>query len=53
VKTTTEDAATVADRANGAALLRRWFEVVWNEWREDLMEELSVPDVVVHGSKRP
>jgi steroid delta-isomerase-like uncharacterized protein len=44
---------TVTDRANGAALLRRWFEVVWNERREDLMEELAAPDVLVHGSSGP
>ena len=44
---------TVADSANGAVLLRRWFEVVWNERREDLMEEISAPDVVVHGSSGP
>jgi len=38
---------------SGAALLRRWFEVVWNERREDLMEDISAPDVIVHGSSGP
>jgi steroid delta-isomerase-like uncharacterized protein len=38
---------------SGAALLRRWFEVVWNQRREDLMEEFAAPDVVVHGSSGP
>jgi steroid delta-isomerase-like uncharacterized protein len=38
---------------SGAALLRRWFEVVWNERREDLMQEISAPDVAVHGSSGP
>src|SRR4030088_1751940 len=37
----------------GAALLRRWFEVVWNERREDLMEELASPNVVTHGVSGP
>ncbi len=36
-----------------AALLRRWFEVVWNERREDLMEELASPNVVTHGVSGP
>jgi steroid delta-isomerase-like uncharacterized protein len=44
---------TVADSANGAALLRRWFEVVWNERREDLMEEFAAPNVVAHGVSGP
>jgi steroid delta-isomerase-like uncharacterized protein len=44
---------TVAASANGAALLRRWFEVVWNERREDLMEEFAEPNVVAHGVSGP
>jgi len=38
---------------DNAALLRRWFEVVWNERREDLMQEISALNVVVHGSSGP
>src|SRR5256885_6462582 len=35
------------------AVLRRWFEEVWNEDREGLMEELAVPNVVFHGVGGP
>jgi steroid delta-isomerase-like uncharacterized protein len=35
------------------AVLRRWFEEVWNEDREDLMEELAEPNVVFHGVGGP
>jgi len=38
---------------NEVAVLRRWFEVVWNEGREDLMEELAAPDVILHGVGGP
>src|SRR5438105_8958064 len=38
---------------DNAAVVRRWFEVVWNEGREDLMEELAVPDVILHGVGGP
>lgn len=37
----------------GSTLLRRWFEEVWNERREDLMEELASQDIVCHGSGGP
>jgi steroid delta-isomerase-like uncharacterized protein len=38
---------------NDIAILRRWFEVVWNEGREDLMEDLAASDVIVHGVGGP
>ncbi len=38
---------------NEIAVLRRWFEVVWNEGREDLMEELAAADCVAHGVAGP
>lgn len=31
------------------ALARRWFEEVWNEGREETIDELLAPDAVVHG----
>lgn len=34
-------------------LLRRWFEGVWNEGREELMEELVAADIVCHGIGGP
>jgi len=38
---------------NGADVLRRWYEGVWIEGREDLMEELAAPDVILHGIGGP
>jgi steroid delta-isomerase-like uncharacterized protein len=38
---------------SGPTLLRRWFEEVWNERRGELMEEISSPDIVCHGTGRP
>jgi len=38
---------------NEVAVLRRWFEVVWNDGREDLMEELAALDVIIHGVGGP
>jgi steroid delta-isomerase-like uncharacterized protein len=38
---------------NEVAVLRRWFEIVWNEGREDLMEELAAPDAIIHGVGGP
>src|SRR5262249_33818708 len=40
-------------RAQKTTLLRRWFEGVWNEGREDLIEELVAADVVCHGIGGP
>lgn len=37
----------------GRTLLRRWFEEVWNERRDELMEELAVSDLVCHGTGGP
>jgi steroid delta-isomerase-like uncharacterized protein len=37
----------------GIAVCRRWYEQVWNEGREDLMEELAAPDVIAHGIAGP
>jgi steroid delta-isomerase-like uncharacterized protein len=31
------------------ALIRRWFEEVWNQGRSDVIDELLTDDVVVHG----
>ena len=31
------------------ALARRWFEEVWNEGREETIDELIAPDAVIHG----
>jgi steroid delta-isomerase-like uncharacterized protein len=39
--------------AQKTTLLRRWFEGVWNEGREELMEELAAADVVCHGIAGP
>jgi steroid delta-isomerase-like uncharacterized protein len=35
------------------AVLRRWFEEVWNQGREDLMAALAAPDVIAHGVGGP
>jgi steroid delta-isomerase-like uncharacterized protein len=37
----------------GIAVCRRWFEMVWNEGRDDLMEDLAAADVVAHGIAGP
>lgn len=31
------------------ALTRRWFEEVWNQGRQDTIDELCAPDAVIHG----
>ena len=31
------------------ALIRRWFDEVWNQGREDLIDELRAPDTVATG----
>jgi steroid delta-isomerase-like uncharacterized protein len=38
---------------SNVAMLRRWFESVWNEGREDLMEQIASPDLIVHGVGGP
>lgn len=32
-----------------SALIRRWFEEVWNEGRMEAIDEMASPDVVGHG----
>jgi predicted ester cyclase len=34
-------------------LLHRWFEEVWNQGREDAIDELLAADAVVHGMVAP
>lgn len=36
-----------------STLARRWFEEVWNQRRDDLMEELASKDVICHGTGGP
>lgn len=31
------------------ALIRRWFEEVWNQGRSEVIDELLTEDVVIHG----
>ena len=31
------------------ALARRWFEEVWNQGRDEVIDELAAPDALVHG----
>lgn len=31
------------------ALIRRWFEEVWNQGRSDVIDELLAEDAVIHG----
>jgi steroid delta-isomerase-like uncharacterized protein len=38
--------------AENKALLRRWFDDVWNQGREATIDELLAPDAVVHGLGR-
>src|SRR5215467_11327377 len=33
----------------GTELIRRWFGEVWNEGKEELIDELMAPDCVAHG----
>ena len=32
-----------------SALIRRWFEEVWNNGRMETIDEMASPDVVGHG----
>jgi steroid delta-isomerase-like uncharacterized protein len=32
-----------------SALIRRWFEEVWNKGRTEAIDEMSAPDVIGHG----
>jgi len=41
-------AAAGTEHAN-KALIRRWFEEVWNQGREDLIEQLRAPDTLARG----
>lgn len=34
---------------NSAELAHRWFEEVWNQGREEVIDELSSPDIVAYG----
>lgn len=34
-------------------LMRTWFEEVWNKGREDAIDAMAQPDVVVHGMEDP
>ena len=34
---------------NNKAILRRWFEEVWNRGRTDVIDELLARDAVIHG----
>lgn len=36
-----------------STLLRRWFEEVWNQRRDDVMEELAHKDLICHGTGGP
>jgi steroid delta-isomerase-like uncharacterized protein len=38
---------------NEPGLLRRWYEGVWNERRDDLMERIARHDMVFHGVGAP
>ena len=38
---------------SGADLLRRWYEGVWVEGREAVMEQLAAPDLILHGIGGP
>jgi steroid delta-isomerase-like uncharacterized protein len=31
-----------------SSVLKRWFEEVWNQGREEVIDELAAPDVVAH-----
>jgi steroid delta-isomerase-like uncharacterized protein len=35
--------------AENKALVRRWFEEVWNKGRASAIDELLAPDAVIHG----
>src|SRR5688572_27591891 len=39
--------------ANIDALVRRWFQEVWNERRVETIDELMSEDVVLHGPEPP
>jgi steroid delta-isomerase-like uncharacterized protein len=39
--------------SDSRTLLRRWFEDVWNERRDELMVELAAADLVCHGTSAP
>ena len=34
---------------DNAAIVRRWFEEVWNQGREAAIDELMAQDAAVHG----
>ena len=34
---------------DNALIVRRWFEEVWNQGREQTIDELMAPDAVTHG----
>jgi hypothetical protein len=38
---------------DNAAIVRRWFEEVWNRGREDAIDELMAPDAPVYGVVGP
>jgi len=35
------------------AIVERWFEEIWNQGREDVIDELLAPDAVIHGLEHP
>jgi steroid delta-isomerase-like uncharacterized protein len=38
---------------DNAAIVRRWFEEVWNQGREAAIDELMAPDAPIHGIAGP
>ena len=39
----------MATAEQNKALTRRWFDEVWNQGREETIDELAAPDVTMHG----
>ena len=37
------------DEERNRGLIRRWFEEVWNQGREETIDELVAPDSIIHG----
>jgi steroid delta-isomerase-like uncharacterized protein len=37
------------DADRNRVLIRRWFEEVWNQGREETIDELVAPDSIIHG----